>query len=117
MRKTMPTAEQLSMRNVCRLFKRNHIFYQVEDHRILFKIRRRNRIGERIFSFIGFEEGRTAVGRQTIIFGTEEESIFEGDGTLRLLRETVCTDMAFFAFHLHDLHRDVYPTDEYNDWY
>lgn len=112
----MPADEQLSMRNVCRLFKRNHIRYQVTDNRILFSIRNCTRYRGRTFMFVEFEEGRDIIGHQDIGFGHEQESLFD-DGQFSYLRRTHCTDMAFFAFHLHDLFREIYPDDEYNNWY
>lgn len=112
----MPVDEQLSMTNVCRLFKRNHIFCKVENNRILFRIHPCTRFEGRSFSFVEFEEGRHKCGCQKIYFGVEQEGFTGDDGLLYYIRESTCTDMAFFAFHFHDLYREIYPFDEYNSW-
>ena len=71
----------------------------------------------RLLERIGFTEGEKKIGRQSIVFGCVDYNVYDEDFAMgTCFRQTMCTDMAFFAFHFHDLFPDFYPTDEYNDW-
>ena len=98
---------ELSMQSVRRL---------LEDS-ILFNRRFNRRTGQKSYYYIGFTEGEKKIGRQSIVFGCVDYNVYDEDFAMgTCFRQTMCTDMAFFAFHFHDLFPDFYPTDEYNDW-
>lgn len=106
------------MQGVRRLMERNRLAYKVSGDQILFdRITNRHR-GHCSYYYIRFTEDARRVGRQKITFGYirhevgNPENVYE-DNRYRL---ATCTDMAFFAFHFHDLFTDFYPRDEYNRW-
>lgn len=118
MGRIMSKNEELSMQGVRRLMERNRLAYTILGDQILFdRITNRHR-GHCSYYFIRFTEDARRVGRQTIAFGFVRHevgnplNVFE----LKVYRQAVCTDMAFFAFHFHDLFTDFYPRDEYNRW-
>lgn len=109
---------ELSMRNVRRLLERNRLAYTIEGNSLLFNRQFNQRTGEKSYYEIYFMDGPTKVGRQRLVFGSTDYNVYDEDGfaTTVCLRKTDCTDMAFFAFHFHDLFPSFYPIDEYNDW-
>ena len=111
---TIKNAE-LSMQSVRRLLERNHLAYTIKEDAILFN----RRTGQKSYYYIGFTEGGRKIGRQNITFGCVDYNVYDEDDVVMAtcFRNAMCTDMAFFAFHFHDLFRRFYPIDEYNDWY
>nr|WP_106634254.1 hypothetical protein [Alistipes sp. Marseille-P5061] len=111
---TIKNAE-LSMQSVRRLLERNHLAYTIKEGTILFNRRFNRRTGQKSYYYIGFTGGGRRIGRQNIMFG---HIVYDGDDLVMgtYFRIAMCTDMAFFAFHFHDLFRRFYPIDEYNDW-
>ena len=108
---------ELSMKTVRRLLERNHLAYTVGEDYLLINRRFNRKTGEQSYYSINFTEGGETVGRQRIVFGYTQRNVYEDDfATHTVLRVSNCTDMAFFAFHLHDLFPDLYSVDEYNDW-
>ena len=108
---------ELSMQSVRRLLERNHLAYTIEKDSILFNRRFNRRTGQKSYYYIGFTEGEKKIGRKSIVFGCVDYNVYDEDFAMgTCFRQTMCTDMAFFAFHFHDLFPDFYPTDEYNDW-
>jgi len=108
---------ELSMQSVRRLLERNHLACTIEKDRILFNRRFNRRTGEKSYYKIRFTEGGQKVGRQRIVFSSVDCNVYDDDCAMRVcLRQTMCTDMAFFAFRFRGLFPDFYPTDEYNDW-
>lgn len=106
-------ADELSLDQVRRFLKRNRIASLIENNRIFFaRCYDRDR-GETSRLFVEFAEGVDVVGWQRIRFGAVSA---DDPCRVRCLRESRCTDMAFFAFHFHDLFRELYPFDEYNAW-
>jgi len=109
---------ELSMRFVRQLLERNHLAYTIEEDRILFNRHFDRRTGKKSYYEICFTEGGQKVGRQRIEFNCVDSNAYADDDATRrvCIRRSMCTDMAFFAFHFHDLFPDSYPIDEYNDW-
>lgn len=109
---------ELSMQSVRRLLERNHLAYTIEKDSILFNptIQPQDRT-KILLLHRHFTEGEKKIGRQSIAFGCVDYNVYDEDFAMgTCFRQTMCTDMAFFAFHFHDLFPDFYPTDEYNDW-
>lgn len=109
---------ELSMQSVRRLLERNHLAYTIKEDAILFNRRFNRRTGQKSYYYIGFTEGGRKIGRQNITFGCVDYNVYDEDDVVMgtCFRNAMCTDMAFFAFHFHDLFRRFYPIDEYNDW-
>ena len=114
MRKTMP-ADDLSVKNVRHFLARNRIAHPLDGNRILFARHYDHRAGEKSYLFVEFLQGTSVEGRQKIRIGKLINNMGEGYKTT-LLRNSDCTDMAFFAYHFHNLFRELYPRDEYNSW-
>ncbi|MCI5716893.1 MAG: hypothetical protein MR292_00690 [Alistipes sp.] len=114
---TIKNAE-LSMKSVRRLLERNHLAYTIKKDAILFNRRFNRRTGQKSYYYIGFTEGGLKIGRQNIVFGSVDYDVYDEDDFAMevCFRNAMCTDMAFFAFHFHDLFPNFYPIDEYNDW-
>ncbi len=114
---TVKNAE-LSMQSVRQLLERNHLAYTIKEGAILFNRRFNRRTGQKSYYYIGFTEGGRKIGRQNITFGCVDYNVYDEDDVVMgtCFRNAMCTDMAFFAFHFHDLFRRFYPIDEYNDW-
>ena len=108
----MPKNVELSLLSVRRFFERNRIAYTLGKGVLLFNRQFTNNKSKCTYNYVAFVDGVDLVGRQHITFG---RVTIDGNGTKRVERERAshCTDMAFFAFHFHDLYRDLYPRNEY----
>lgn len=91
---------ELSMQSVRRLLERNHLAYTIEKDSLLFNRRFNRRTGQKSYYYIGFTEGEKKIGRQSIVFGCVDYNVYDEDFAMgTCFRQTMCTDMAFFAFH------------------
>ena len=66
---------------------------------------------------LSMQSVRRLLERNHLAYTIVDYNVYDEDFAMgTCFRQTMCTDMAFFAFHFHDLFPDFYPTDEYNDW-
>lgn len=103
---------ELSVLNVRRFFERNRIAYTLGKGVLLFNRQFSNNKSKCTYNYIAFVDGCDLVGRQHITFGRVTIDALNNKSVKRE-RASHCTDMAFFAFHFHDLYRDLYPRNEY----
>lgn len=108
----MPKNSELSLLNVRRFFERNRIAYTLGKSVLLFNRKFSNNKSKCTYNYVAFIDGGNRVGRQHITFGSVTIDALDRKSVKRE-RASHCTDMAFFAFHFHDLYRGLYPRNEY----